>query len=340
MRMLRATRYPRYSTLCEFRRKGGRTHPTGRIAGSARQRQCLEQRLRWPMPKACRRARAALDSLRGQAPSEQHLQAVQDPIFDTRRCVMSTGLYLNPPDNAMVLSCRMRRVRSRRSIALSPRCRWDCYVEGYTHDYIVDPRNEPTLFAGFDVARQGDRGKCSKRHRHQESNSRRCASLTARQPPELDIHLVVDLCDPQAPEGPSGLIQKTALPSSLHANFASWLNQVERWSRLISQRPKRDRSTASLNSSRRCRKLYRFTIQCLLFSLHLGRDRRSRSSTSSPTSTIEAPFVGQNTSRSITTKPRLSSGKHCAHETVPERQSPALAIPSGQTARNGFECLI
>ena len=87
-----------------------------------------------------------------------------DPFF-IEKVRDVTGLYLNPPDNAMVLCVdeksqiqALNRTQPTLPMGLG-------YVEGYTHDYIR--HGTTTLFAALDVATGKVIGKCSKRHRHQ-----------------------------------------------------------------------------------------------------------------------------------------------------------------------------
>ncbi len=108
------------------------------------------------------------------------------------------------------------------------------YVEGYTHDYIR--HGTTTLFAALDVATGKVLGTCCKRHRHQEFLA--FLRLIDREtPPDLDIHLVMDN---DATHKHPRVRAWTAKRSRYHLHFtptsASWLNQVERWFGLISQR--------------------------------------------------------------------------------------------------------
>ena len=111
-----------------------------------------------------------------------------DPFF-VEKVRDVTGLYLNPPDNAMVLCVdeksqiqALNRTQPTLPMGLG-------YVEGYTHDYIR--HGTTTLFAALDVATGKGLGKCSKRHRHQEFLAF-LRLLDRETPPELDLHLVLD----------------------------------------------------------------------------------------------------------------------------------------------------
>ena len=111
-----------------------------------------------------------------------------DPFFiEKARDIV--GLYLNPPDKAVVLCVdektqiqAIERIQPLLPMGLS-------YVEGVTHDYIR--HGTTTLFAALDVATGSVIAECKPRHRHQEFLSflRR---IDKEVPPELDVHLIVD----------------------------------------------------------------------------------------------------------------------------------------------------
>ena len=156
-----------------------------------------------------------------------------DPFF-IEKVRDVTGLYLNPPDNAMVLCVdeksqiqALNRTQPTLPLGLG-------YVEGYTHDYIR--HGTTTLFAALDVATGKVIGKCSKRHRHQEFLA--FLRLIDRETPrELDIHLVLDnYATHKHPKVQAWLAKRPRYHLHFTPTSASWLNQVERWFGLISQR--------------------------------------------------------------------------------------------------------
>ena len=156
-----------------------------------------------------------------------------DPFF-VEKVRDVTGLYLNPPDHAMVLCVdeksqiqALNRTQPTLPMALG-------YVEGYTHDYIR--HGTTTLFAALDVATGKVIGTCSRRHRHQEFLA--FLRLIEREtPPELDLHLVVDnYATHKHPKARVWLARRPRFHLHFTPTSASWLNQVERWFGLISQR--------------------------------------------------------------------------------------------------------
>ena len=111
-----------------------------------------------------------------------------DPFF-IEKVRDIVGLYLNPPDHAMVLCVdeksqiqALNRTQPTLPLGLG-------YVQGYTHDYIR--HGTTTLFAALDIATGRVIAQCKKRHRHQDFLA--FLRLIDREvPAALDIHLVVD----------------------------------------------------------------------------------------------------------------------------------------------------
>src|SRR6202035_4754592 len=111
-----------------------------------------------------------------------------DPFFIEKvRDVV--GLYLNPPDHAIVLSVdeksqiqALNRTQPVLPMGLG-------YVEGVTHDYVR--HGTTTLFAALDIATGAVFTERKSRHRHQELLSF-LRHLDESVPPELDLHLIVE----------------------------------------------------------------------------------------------------------------------------------------------------
>ena len=156
-----------------------------------------------------------------------------DPFF-IEKVRDVTGLYLNPPDNAMVLCVdeksqiqALNRTQPTLPMGLG-------YVEGFTHDYIR--HGTTTLFAALDVATGKVIGKCCKRHRDQEFLAF-LRIIDRETPPPLDIHLVLDnYATHKHPKVRAWLAKRPRYHLHFTPTSASWLNQVERWFGLISQR--------------------------------------------------------------------------------------------------------
>jgi putative transposase len=156
-----------------------------------------------------------------------------DPFFieKTRDIV---GLYLNPPDHALVL-CVDEKSQIQALDRTPPVLPMGLgYVEGITHDYVR--HGTTTLFAALDIATGAVFTECKPRHRHQEFLSF-LRSLEACVPAELDVHLVVDnYATHKHPKVCTWLAQRPRFHMHYTPTYSSWLNQVERWFGLITQR--------------------------------------------------------------------------------------------------------
>jgi putative transposase len=111
-----------------------------------------------------------------------------DPFF-VEKVREVVGLYLNPPDHAIVLSVEEKsqiqaldRTQPVLPMGLG-------YGEGVTHDYVR--HGTTTLFAALDIASQTVLTECRPRHRHQEFLGF-LKRIDDAVPKELDIHLIED----------------------------------------------------------------------------------------------------------------------------------------------------
>jgi putative transposase len=153
-------------------------------------------------------------------------------------------LYLNPPENALVLSvdeksqCQaLERTQPMLPLGLG-------YVEGVTHDY--KRHDTTTLFAALDVLNGTVLTDCKPRHRHQEFLAflRRIEQAV---PENLDIHLIVDNYSTHKHARVKAWLAKR-LRWQLHfiPTYSSWLNQVERFFGLITDKAIRRGSFGSV----------------------------------------------------------------------------------------------
>ena len=111
-----------------------------------------------------------------------------DPFF-IEKVRDIVGLYLNPPDHAVVLCVdektqvqALQRAKPLLPLGLG-------YVEGVTHDYVR--HGTSTWFAALDVATGEVLSQCKPRHRHQEFLAL-LRHIDRNVPQEFDVHLVVD----------------------------------------------------------------------------------------------------------------------------------------------------
>lgn len=108
------------------------------------------------------------------------------------------------------------------------------YLEGVTHNYIR--HGTTTLFAALDIATGEVIAQCKPRHRHQEFLSF-LRHIEKSVPSELDIHLIVDnYCTHKHAKVRAWLPQRPRFLIHFTPTYSSWLNQVERWFGIITQR--------------------------------------------------------------------------------------------------------
>lgn len=137
------------------------------------------------------------------------------------------GLYLNPPDKAIVLSVDEKSQiqaldRTQPILPLRPGL-----PERQTHDY--ERHGTTTLFAALDVAVGKVIGQCQPRHRHQEF-LRFLEKIDAATPANTPIHLILDNYGTHKhPEVKSWFEKHPRYQVHYTPTSASWLNQVERW---------------------------------------------------------------------------------------------------------------
>jgi len=182
-----------------------------------------------------------------------------DPFF-VEKVRDIVGLYLNPPDHAIVLAVDEKsqiQALSRTQPVLPMGLG---YVEGVTHDYVR--HGATTLFAALDIASGAVFAECRPRHRHQEFLG------FLKRIEDLDVHLIVDnYATHKHAKVRLWLAERPRFPIHYTPTNASWLNQVERWFGLITQQAIRRGSFRSVRDliariqhfvehyNRRCRPL-------------------------------------------------------------------------------------
>src|ERR1700691_1713532 len=155
-----------------------------------------------------------------------------DPFF-VEKVRDIAGLYLNPPDHALVLCVdeksqiqALNRTQPVLPMGLG-------YVEGVTHDYVR--HGTTTLFAALDIATGTVFTECKPRHRHQEFLAflKRIHEVV---PEDLTVHLIVDnYATHKHAKVRLWLAQRPRFQIHYTPTYSSWLNQVERWFGLITQ---------------------------------------------------------------------------------------------------------
>lgn len=144
------------------------------------------------------------------------------------------GLYLNPPDKALVLCVDEKSQiqaldRTRPLLPLRPGL-----PARQTHDYIRN--GTTTLFAALSMLDGRVIGDCMPRHRHQEF-IRFLKRIDAETPHALDLHLIVDNYGTHKhPRVQSWLQRHPRFQMHFIPTSSSWLNMVERWFREITDK--------------------------------------------------------------------------------------------------------
>jgi putative transposase len=166
-----------------------------------------------------------------------------DPFFiEKLRDVV--GLYLSPPENALVLCVdeksqvqALERTQPMLPMGLG-------YAEGVTHDY--KRHGTTTLFAALDVLSGAVLAECMPRHRHQEFLSF-LRTIDDAVPSELDIHVIVDnYATHKHARVKAWLARRPRWHIHFIPTYSSWLNQVERFFSLITDKAIRRGSFASV----------------------------------------------------------------------------------------------
>jgi transposase len=144
------------------------------------------------------------------------------------------GLYLSPPANALVLCVDEKSQiqalsRSQPILPLSPGS-----LERRTPDYFR--HGITSLFAALDIRTGKVIGRCFPKHRSQEFRAF-LELIEQSVPADQEVHLVLD----NYATHKSALVQRWLLKHPrYHLHFtpthASWLNQVERWFGILTQR--------------------------------------------------------------------------------------------------------
>lgn len=164
---------------------------------------------------------------------QKHFTLSTDPFFvDKVRDIV--GLYLNPPDKAMVL-CIDEKSQIQALDRTQPVLPMGLgYVEGVTHQYMR--HGTLTLFAALDLASGEVLAQCKKRHRHQEF-LQFLKYVDVSVPKEMDIHLVVDnYATHKHPKVRNWLAARPRYHVHYTPTYSSWLNQVEIWFKIITQK--------------------------------------------------------------------------------------------------------
>jgi len=173
----------------------------------------------------------------------------KDPMF-IEKVRDIVGLYLDPPDKAMVLCVDEKSQvqaldRTQPILPMRPG-----QIERRTHDYVR--HGVTSLFAALDIQTGHILGQCHRRHRSIEFR-KFLDAIDEAVPNDLECHLILDNYRTHK----TALIQRwLAKRPRFHLHFtptgASWLNIVERWFAALTEKQIRrgtHRSTRELETA-------------------------------------------------------------------------------------------
>lgn len=172
-----------------------------------------------------------------------------DPLF-VEKVRDVVGLYVAPPSHAVVLCVDEKSQiqaldRSQPLLPMRPG-----QIERRTHDYTR--HGTTSLFAALDIATGRVIGKCYPRHRAVEFR-RFLDEIEKAVPDDLDVHLVMDnYATHKTPLIRNWLAKRPRWHVHLTPTGSSWINQVERFFALLTERQIRrgvHRSVADLQAA-------------------------------------------------------------------------------------------
>jgi transposase len=165
-----------------------------------------------------------------------------DPELEAK-VVDVVGLYLAPPENAVVLCVDEKSQvqalnRTQRTLPMQPG-----HAEQRTHDYVR--HGTTTLFAALEIATGKVTGLCKQRHRHQEFLA--FLKHLARAYPDVELHLVMDnYAAHKRVEVRDWLVANPRIHVHFTPTSGSWLNLVEVWFGIIERQAIRRGSFSSV----------------------------------------------------------------------------------------------
>ena len=152
-----------------------------------------------------------------------------DPELEAK-VVDVVGLYLAPPENAVVLCIDEKSQiqalnRTQKVLPMQPG-----HAEQRTHDYVR--HGTTTLFAALEIATGKVTGLCKKRHRHTEFLA--FLKHVARTYPDVELHLVLDnYTTHKHAKVKAWLAANPRITAHFTPTSGSWLNLVEVWFGII-----------------------------------------------------------------------------------------------------------
>jgi transposase len=205
------------------------------------------------MAKACGLSQTAVSRIWRAFVLQPHrsetFKLSKDPLF-IEKVRDIVGLYLDPPDKALVLCADEKSQvqaldRTQPLLPMRPG-----QVERRTHDYVR--HGTTSLFAALDVKSGKVIGECHRRHRAREFR-KFLDTIDTSVPARLDVHLILDNYGThKTPAIRRWLVRHPRFHLHFTPTGASWMNLVERWFGLLTERQIRrgaHRSTRELEGA-------------------------------------------------------------------------------------------
>ncbi len=223
------------------------------------------------------RGGAHLAQFRFTTPSERNVQVVHRSVAGGEGAGHRVGLYLNPPEHAIVLcvdeksqvQASTRGEAARVSLSEDKAGRYPSLLvktqpilplrpglpEQRTSDY--ERHGTTSLFAALDIATGQVIGECHRRHRHQDFLKFMEAVDSTLPPDAGEIHLVLDNYGThKTPKVVRWFARHPRYQLHFTPTSGSWVNQVERWFAEITEKRIRRGSFTSVASLEKAIKEY------------------------------------------------------------------------------------
>ena len=168
-----------------------------------------------------------------KAALEKTFKVSNDPQFEEKLCDV-VGLYLNPPDNAVVFC-----IDEKTSIQALDRTQPGLPLKKgrcgtITHDYKRNGTR--TLFAALEVATGSVTGACYQKHTHKEFLTF-LKTVEGQTDKEKDLHVIVDnYATHKHPKVRNWLKRNPRVVLHFTPTSASWLNLVERFFGILTEK--------------------------------------------------------------------------------------------------------
>jgi transposase len=171
-----------------------------------------------------------------------------DPEFAAKAADI-TGLYLDPPENAVVICVdekpSIQALERAQGYLRLPNGR---AITGFAHEY--KRHGTTTLFAALDVATgMVNAGHYQRRRRREFLDFMN--EIVREQGPDTQIHVILDNLNTHKPKRDRWLARHRNVQLHYTPTHASWLNQIEIWFSILTRQALRGRSFQSPREVRR-----------------------------------------------------------------------------------------